>query len=63
MNWVKLDTQVYLFIAALCILIQSVTLIKLVRSGKYKQGIIITAILIISNTSQILYYVIAIKFN
>ena len=49
MNWIKLDDRAYFVCAAISILIQLITLIKLARNGKYRQGILITVFLIISN--------------
>ena len=53
----KINFLSYFICTSITLLIQLVTLIKLVRSGKYIEGIKITVIFMLSNIALILVYV------
>ena len=48
-NWMTINHETYFVCTAITLLIQLITLVKLIRSGKYMEGIKITVIFMISN--------------
>ena len=55
MDWIKIDICTGFICTAVNILLQSATLIKLAKNRTYKEGIKITALLLVSNLTVILY--------
>ena len=56
-NWYRIDDWSYLICISINLLIQSMTLVKLICSGKYNEGVKITLLFMLSNIAIVFYYV------